>query len=337
MSSPSTSKAGPWVDEDRSQGEPLPLVSKEDCRPAVRDLIRTHRKMIDDIAKKLRDDPLYDPVKNDDLWILRYVLSHKKVDKSVAAAKKFLLYRKEKDLDARDMRSVEPGVDCGIPGVREFYESLEGPGVLEFSQPDPQRGVFLTFLLGHCDQSKLAKISDQDWPFWYFLEWMFQKLDSVTRRTGRLTQGLRIIDMKGYSIRQNNKECIDRAAANARVSQDYYPQMLASVFVLNAPTWARVAFQIVKPLLPTRFVSKFAVVNIKSEKGCMLMLKHMSSESLANVREKALSGVAAATDDNDEPPFEGTLDDDVDGSADNDDVDDDELLKADEDKQDSTP
>jgi CRAL/TRIO domain len=330
-------KAGPWVEEDRSQGEPLPLVSKEDCRPAVKDLIRTHQKMIGDITKKLQDDPLYDPIKHDDLWILRYVLSHKKVDKSVAAAKKFLLYRKEKDLDAKDIRALAPGINCHIKGVRDFYDSLESPSVVAFSQPHPDRGVFLTFLLGQCDQSKLAKISDEDWPFWYFLEWMFQTLDSVTRRTGRLTQGLRIIDMKGYSIRQNNKECIDRAAFNARVSQDYYPQMLASVYVLNAPTWARVAFQIVKPLLPTRFVAKFAVVNIKSEKSSMVMLKHMSPESLAIVRSNAMAGATdadadAAPDNNDEPPFEGTLDD-VD-AADVDD--DDDLVKMDDNRQDST-
>jgi hypothetical protein len=47
-----------------------------------------------------------------------------------------------------------------------------------FGQPDPDRGVVVYVHLAGIDQTKLATIPDSEWPFWYFLEWMFQSLDA---------------------------------------------------------------------------------------------------------------------------------------------------------------
>jgi hypothetical protein len=283
---PTLMKAGIWVEEDRSQSDPLPPVNEYDDRPVVRDLITKHSVMITDIRTSLQDDPLYDPIKHDDLWIMRYVLSHKtNVVRATTAAKKFLVYRKERRLDDVDIRDSPPGLDCQNEGVRQFYNCLSDKGMV-FSNPDPNRGVVLSILLAGWDQTKIAALSEHHWPFWYFLEWMFQILDSTTRKTGRLTKGIRFMDMKGFSLRQNNQECLNRNTKNASDCQDHYPQMLASVYVLNTPTWARVAFSVLKPMLPTRFVEKFAVINpLKNKKDSLELLKHLAEEHLP-VKEK---------------------------------------------------
>jgi hypothetical protein len=69
-----------------------------------------------------------------------------------------------------------------------------------FCHLDPDHGIVMYLTLAGLDQSAMAKISDDDWPFWYFLEWMFQSLDHVTRRTGRLMKGIRFLDLKGSSL-----------------------------------------------------------------------------------------------------------------------------------------
>ena len=149
------------------------------------------------------------------------------------------------------------------------------------SQPDSDRGVALFVHLGGLYQSKIATISDDEDPFWYFMEWMFQVLDSVTRRTERLTKGIRFIDLEGYSMSQNNRECNNRFSNNATDCQDHYPQMLASVYVLNAPSWGNMIFRVVKPLLPKRFVAKFDIINpARSENDTKGLFKHMSADYL---------------------------------------------------------
>lgn len=281
---PPTINAGPWVDEDRSKSYPLPLVGDFDDRPSVRDLILQHETRISALRSKIQSDPLYDAHKHDDLWLLRYALSHKSMDKAAACAVKFLKYRHDLKLDERDIRDHVPGRDCPVKGVCQFYEALDD-NTMVMTHPDPLRGVLIVMHIAGFHQSEIAAIAEEEWPFWYFLEWMFQRLDSVTRKTGRLTKGVRFMDLEGYHhLRQGNKECIHRNAASARETTEFYPQMLATVYVLNAPVWGQVVFSCIKPLLPKKFVQKFVqkfvVFNPRSKKDYQNILKHLAPENI---------------------------------------------------------
>ncbi|KAI2503370.1 SEC14 cytosolic factor [Fragilaria crotonensis] len=292
---PSSIKAGPWVDEDRSKSDPLPLADEFDDRPCVRDLIQQHETRIREIGSKIQSDPCFNPHKHDDLWILRFALSHKSNKKAADCAIQFMHYRHERNLDETDIRENVPGRNCPIPGVRQFYEALDDDDCMLMTQPDPNRGVLMVKRIAGFDQSKIADIANDDWPFWYFLEWMFQRLDSVTRRTGRLTKGIRFMDLYGYHhIRQGNKECIHRNAASARETTEFYPQMLATVFVLNAPVWGQVVFSCLKPLLPRSFVQKIVVFNPRSKKDYLSILKHLSPENIP-IQVKAAIAMATTT------------------------------------------
>ena len=56
--------------------DPIPLLNEYDVRPSVKALIFENRKMIDDVKHELQSDPLYRSDKHDELWILRFLLSH---------------------------------------------------------------------------------------------------------------------------------------------------------------------------------------------------------------------------------------------------------------------
>eukprot|EP00527_Entomoneis_sp_CCMP2396_P002675 CAMPEP_0198142836 /NCGR_PEP_ID=MMETSP1443-20131203/5520_1 /TAXON_ID=186043 /ORGANISM="Entomoneis sp., Strain CCMP2396" /LENGTH=486 /DNA_ID=CAMNT_0043805939 /DNA_START=86 /DNA_END=1546 /DNA_ORIENTATION=+ len=352
-------KAGPWVDMDRSQSDPLPLVSDFDTRPSTRDLIQQYKEQIQQVQRAFEQQQqkqqqlesstaasesdsassksssskskspksktskskskasescmnyYYDPVRHDELWILRYLLSQKTVPKAVEAATKFMQYRQELKLDDKDIRRAPPGgrrpstTDSSAAaadnndedkdeandndnadtttttpiGVSKFFDCLEDDG-MTFALPDDHRGIVIFAHLSGFRQAELMeKIPlEQEWPFWYFMEWSFQVLDSITRATGRLTKGIRIVDLEGYTLSQNHKALLDRASKNAKGVQDQYPQLLASVFIVNAPSYFTWGFTLLKPLMPRRFCEKFDILSKQNAtKG---LLQHMSLEHI---------------------------------------------------------
>jgi hypothetical protein len=56
--------------------DPIPLIDEHDKRPAVRDLLAQHSQAITLVRDLLAQDPYFIPAVHDDLWILRFVLTH---------------------------------------------------------------------------------------------------------------------------------------------------------------------------------------------------------------------------------------------------------------------
>jgi hypothetical protein len=165
----------------------IPPVCPEDDRPAVKDLIQEHRAKIDKITEAVKDHPLYDPNKHDDLWILRFWLSHKKTKAAIDAAKYTLQFRQEHHLDDKDIRDTAPHrVKEGK--VHEYISAWKEDDIV----------------VEKFDESYwLASMS-------YCTEWAFQWLDYVTRTTGRLTKSIRLIDTAGFAMGDFNRECTRR-------------------------------------------------------------------------------------------------------------------------------
>jgi hypothetical protein len=61
----------------------------------------------------LASDPLYEPNKHDDLWIVRFLLSHKQKVKAVTKAAQYTLqFRAKHQLDEVDIRYSPIGPNC---------------------------------------------------------------------------------------------------------------------------------------------------------------------------------------------------------------------------------
>ena len=82
--------------------DPAPPLNEYDDRPSAKALIAENRGVIEQVKKELQGDSLYDAAKHDELWILRFLLSHKLNTKhAVEAAKTTLAFRKEHRLDEK--------------------------------------------------------------------------------------------------------------------------------------------------------------------------------------------------------------------------------------------
>lgn len=99
----------PWMKGvEVALADPCPPVCAEDDRPAVKDLIVEYRAKIDKITEAVGEHPLYHPNKHDDLWVLRFWMSHKISKAAIDAAKYTLDFRKEHGLDEKDIRETAP-------------------------------------------------------------------------------------------------------------------------------------------------------------------------------------------------------------------------------------
>jgi len=78
--------------------DPIEPVCPEDNRPSAKKLIVEYREKIDKIRDEVSKDPLYDRTKHDDLWLLRFYLSHKKSKPAIQAAKHTLEFRAKYNL-----------------------------------------------------------------------------------------------------------------------------------------------------------------------------------------------------------------------------------------------
>ena len=122
---------------------PIPPASPEDARPSVRDLLAQHASAVEAVREPLSADPLYRPELHDDLWILRFCLSHKKVSDALAAARGALLYRHKHNLDAEDVRLRRwPDPSVSNPRFTKFWACVSegastqtGAGTLDLRCP----------------------------------------------------------------------------------------------------------------------------------------------------------------------------------------------------------
>mmetsp|Transcript_42863 Transcript_42863/g.48704 ORF Transcript_42863/g.48704 Transcript_42863/m.48704 type:complete len:318 (+) Transcript_42863:20-973(+) len=266
---------------------PISPVDKYDKRLSVKELITEHRTKIDEIRSILQSDnkDLYNPTKHDDLWILRFVLSHhnkKGIKKALKACQTTLEFRNKYSwVDETDIRFAPPGKS--VKSTQQFYQYYEKNAIQHVS-PDPKRGVQVFALLTGLNMNALVKnIDESEWlaRWTYITEYSHQWLDYVTRTTGLLTKQIRIIDLKGIRTSDISMEANKRDGKAMSVMEDCYPQLLQGIFVCNSPGWVQGTWRVCRPLMPKRVVQKLDFITPSTKmKEKQRLLEHISEEHL---------------------------------------------------------
>lgn len=262
---------------------PIDPVCAEDDRPAVRDLIVEHAEPIAAVKKELQDDPLYEESKHDDLWILRFVLSHKnKTKAAVSAAKSTLAFRREYQLDAKDVRSEAPHKVQEGP-VKEYWETRCPGNTLIVTFPDPRRGGVCFIDLGTMVPGASEQLPYATWEFSfiYTSEWTHQWLDYITRTTGRFTKSIRILDLQHVSLKTFRRKDMKYDGQVMDKMEDCYPQLLETIYACNAPSFVHILWTLARKIMPKRVVDKFDLIDPKNnETERTRLYKRISHEKL---------------------------------------------------------
>ena len=264
---------------------PMEPLDDRDKRPVVNDLLEKHQKEIQKLREEIQNDPLYDANKHDELWILRFVLSHKRKHKEALKSMKHTLqYRKEHGLDEKDIRFSRPDAeveDC--PEMKAFLKYAESDTFI-WCVPQEQGPVVTYIRYKGCDQHALvANLDESYWPptFRYLAEWAFQWCDYTTRTTGRLTKNTRLIDFTGMKLTDVSREMGRRDSKAMNMTEDCYPQLLQSIFLCHPPTWIQIIWRFFRPLLPKRMVEKVDFIQPKfNDKERDRLLAHVPLELL---------------------------------------------------------
>lgn len=287
----------PWL-ADLNQVTPLKAiepVDEYDIRESIPELLNEHSANIELVKQALKEDPLYEPFKHDEIWILRFLLSHKqKVKKAAKAARHALAFRKKHGLDEKDLRFIPPHSIpkgegetpfAGCESLKRAWNIRYPRDSIVFTIPDKNRGVlgFLRFKDFKHDKETMKLLSDADLAaaFIYNSEWAFQWLDYVTRKTGRLTKSARFVDFTGFSVFQVSRDATKRDGKIMGEMEDVYPQLLQCINICNTPHWVHALFATMRPLLPSRVVDKVDIVEPKNnKKEFKRILRFASKENL---------------------------------------------------------
>lgn len=240
--------------------KPLPLVTASDDRPSIRDLLAKYSMEIVKLRQLIADDPLFVSSLHDDLWLLRFLLTHEKkggIASAARAARTTLQFRRKWNLDSEDLRLEWPDSASKVPAYVMF--SKYAGNALVHCIPHPDRGIVSFIDVAEFDQQGMINnVSEADalQAHIRFTEWTFQWLDSISRRTGRLTKSTRILDLSRIRFMSMNRQWIKRDGANTKLTEDCYPQLLMAVYPCFAPHWMQAFWRMVRPLMPARFVEK---------------------------------------------------------------------------------
>jgi CRAL/TRIO domain len=261
-----------------------PPVHDRDNRPALVDVIATLRTKIDRVAAALAaTDPLYQPNKHDDVWIARFLLSHKKVKAATKAALYTLLFRAQHKLDETDIRFLPVGPNVPCESFQKFYDYCNAD-TFQVVVPDAKLGVVSYIDIGGVNQHDLVQnVDESHWlpSFIYVAEFTHQWCDYLSRTTGRLTSSVRIVDASKLSWAGLCMENTQRDSRAMKATQDCYPQMLECMLVCQAPAWIQTVWRVVRPLFPKRVVEKTDFLTpATNERDRNRLLKYISLENL---------------------------------------------------------
>jgi len=250
----------------------------DDGRPLIKDLLKEHATSIEKVRQKILSDEavgkaLWDPKKYDDIWILRYVLSHGGNTKHASkAALKTMKFREEFKMNEKgDLRGFiknygveENSNDKTLQSLPSYdlFNAYCGKNAVIIAHPDPGRGalVYCDFGMVDCD-GIVAGMTFEEYKdsYVHLNEAIYQINDEVTRRTGKLTKLTRFIELKNFSFLKFNRKYLKMDAAMQKETEEHYPQLLQTAYIFNLPSWLSAMWTVVTAFFPKRMIEKINV------------------------------------------------------------------------------
>ena len=242
--------------------------------PYIQDLLRQHQQEIKAVHEFLfNSEPLFvqdsqsPKPRYDNIWILRYILSHRTIASASKAAQKTIQFRHAKGLnELGDIRHCVPSLrktetiqQNQFPSVLAYNAYCASDHTIIHTLPDRNQGVMSYVKVNELDLKgiyetlPLETLQDS---YLYYNETIFQIQDEITRRTNRLTKVLKIIDLQDMSLKGLKLNYMKKDAKASRLSQDYYPQLVGAVYLVNCPNFMQRVWNILRKLFPKRVVEK---------------------------------------------------------------------------------
>ncbi|KAG8470034.1 hypothetical protein KFE25_006489 [Diacronema lutheri] len=194
---------------------------------------------------------LLDPLEHDDVFLLRHVLSTKgQVDKAIVSAEQCITWR-------RDNASLLARADDLHRTVKEILPVGMLPHASTLDQPIQ---VVMPFQV---DLERFARAS-LDWHFETGIanrEVAFRLCDKITRQKRKLIKVVLLQDLSGltFSFAYSQYRLGSVQGKLSKISSFVYPQMLATVVIVNAPSFINALLRMGSKFLAQKVLDKMKV------------------------------------------------------------------------------
>ncbi|KAF8976866.1 cytosolic factor, phosphatidylinositol/phosphatidylcholine transfer protein [Entomortierella lignicola] len=215
---------------------------------------------LDEFKQLIQAEGIYVPERHNDHLLLRFL-----------RARKFHIVNTHKMfVDCENWRK-----ELGVDNLKETFvfeeeEAVRGCYPRYYHNVDKKGRPIYIEHVGVIDIKTLFKVTDEErmtkqhvLSYEYLIS---DRMPACTRKAGHhIEQCCTILDLKGVSLRQfaNAFGFIKRTSA---IAQNYYPEMMGKMYVINAPMMFTSVWGMVKPLLDEVTVKKIVILgsNYKS-------------------------------------------------------------------------
>mmetsp|Transcript_37992 Transcript_37992/g.34022 ORF Transcript_37992/g.34022 Transcript_37992/m.34022 type:complete len:345 (+) Transcript_37992:43-1077(+) len=215
------------------------------------------------VLEKLRNEVKamgLDLNKYDDQYLLRFCRARKfKFDKVLEMWKKFVKWRQENNVD-----NINEFELTELSQIRPFYPH-------GYFRTDKKGRPIYIERIGLFKVAELFKITSQERMVKYYIK-SYEKLVNVilpqcTKASGhRVDQTVTILDLKGASFKMFSGQVIDFVKLASSIGQDYYPEIMGQMFIVNAPMLFSGAWAVIKQFLDEKTRQKIKIIGSSYQK-----------------------------------------------------------------------
>ncbi|KAL1916977.1 uncharacterized protein VTP21DRAFT_5174 [Calcarisporiella thermophila] len=227
----------------------------------------TLQRFKDELGKK----GIYDPAAHDDYLLLRFLRARKfDLALSLLMFTKYVQWRNEFQVDELVSTFVFNEIDKVAQHYPRYYHMTD-----RFDRP-----IYIEHV-GSINLQQLFKVTTEERMIKHFvvgyeslLNW---RLPACSKLAGqRIEQCYTILDLKGIPLRQA-PSLLGFIKRISSIAQDYYPEMLGKLVIINAPLLFSSVWSMIKPFLDEVTVNKIVILGGKYQQE---LLKDIDPENL---------------------------------------------------------
>lgn len=204
-----------------------------------------------------------DPQRYDDYFYLRFLRARKfDLEKSLLMVRNFFQWRTEFGTD--QIFSYE---FPEVTEMKKFYPH-------GYHKTDRQGRPIYIECLGKLDLKQLFDLTNTDRMIKYYVReyerTLLVRLPACSTAAGRkIEQSLTILDLEGLSMKLMSKQTYDFVKIASSIAQDYYPEMLGQMFIINAPTLFSMVWGTIKKFVDEKTRNKIQILSTKYQSALL--------------------------------------------------------------------
>lgn len=235
----------------------------DDCSPEQLEALAKFRTKVRNMGCT---DPPYD-----DPYLLRFLRARKfDLPKTLFMWNNFIKWRKENNVDEILTKEFPE-----IPEAKKYYPHGY------FRTDKLGRPIYIE-RIGHLKFDPLVKTIPLEKLQMYFVQsyerLIFEIFPACSRAAGkRVEQTCYIIDLKGAGMKMFSSKMREIINLASKIGQDYYPEILGTMFIINAPMFFSGIWSVIKVFLDEKTVKKIHILGSSYQKE---MDKFIAPENL---------------------------------------------------------